>query len=44
MDLMLYMDSLWFGEMFEYSNSPDYWLVEISGIPFGLMGDMINGH
>jgi len=44
MDLMPYMDSLWFGEMFEYSNSPDYWLVEISGIPFGLMGDMINGH
>ena len=44
MDLMPYMDSLWFGEMFEYSNSPDYWLVEISGIPFGLIGDMINGH
>ena len=44
MDLMPYMDSLWFGEMFEYSNAPDYWLVEISGIPFGLMGDMISGH
>ena len=44
MDLMPYMDSLWFGEMFEYSNTPDYWLIEISGIPFGLMGDMISGH
>ena len=44
MDLMPYVDSLWFGEMFEYNNAPDYWLIEISGIPFGLMGDMINGH
>jgi hypothetical protein len=36
-----YMDSLWFGEYFDYGLSPDYWLVEVSGIPFGLMGEML---
>lgn len=39
-----YIDSLWFGEGFEYEKEdPDYWLVEISGIPFGLMGEMLHG-
>ncbi|MGC9004323.1 MAG: glycoside hydrolase domain-containing protein [bacterium] len=37
-----YIDSLWFGEMYDYDRSPDYWLVEISGIPFGLTGEMLN--
>lgn len=37
-----YLDTLWFGELFDYNMPPDYWLVEISGIPFGLMGDMLN--
>jgi len=37
-----YINRLWFGEYFDYSGSPpDYWLVEISGIPFGLMGEML---
>jgi len=36
-----YIDSLWFGEYFDYSLSPDYWLVEVSGIPFGLMNEML---
>ena len=37
-----YINSLWFGEGYDYNNeSPDYWLVEISGIPFGLFGDML---
>ncbi len=36
-----YIDRLWFGEYFEYDRSPDYWLVEVSGIPFGLMGEML---
>jgi hypothetical protein len=36
-----YMDSLWFGEYFDYGLSPDYWLVEVSGIPFGLMSEML---
>ena len=44
MHLMPYIDSLWFGEGFEYgSGGPAYWLVEASGIPFGLMSDMMGG-
>lgn len=37
-----YYHRLWFGEAFDYNTPPDYWLVEISGIPFGLMGEMLN--
>jgi hypothetical protein len=37
-----YLNRLWFGEYFDYDGSPaDYWLVEISGLPFGLMGEML---
>ncbi len=37
-----YIDKLWFGEYFQYDTmSPANWLVEVSGIPFGLMGDML---
>jgi glycosyl hydrolase family 123 len=37
-----YIDRLWFGEYFDYNGSPpEYWLTEISGIPFGLMGEML---
>jgi hypothetical protein len=37
-----FLDRLWFGEYFDYNGSgPDYWLVELSGIPFGLMGEML---
>lgn len=39
-----YLDKLWFGESFQYSQmEPANWLVEVSGIPFGLMGDMLHG-
>jgi hypothetical protein len=38
-----YIDSLWFGEMYDYNETPDYWLVEVSGIPFGLYGEMLQG-
>ena len=38
-----YIDRLWFGEYFDYDAEPDYWLVEVSGIPFGLMGEMLQG-
>ncbi|MCG8307083.1 MAG: DUF6067 family protein [Cytophagales bacterium] len=38
-----YMDKLWFGESFHYDEMlPENWLVEVSGIPFGLMGDMLH--
>lgn len=37
-----YVDRLWLGEGFQYdAMSPEQWLVECSGIPFGLMGDML---
>ena len=38
-----YINSLWFGEGYDYNAPPDYWLVEISGIPFGLYGEMLQG-
>ncbi|MDR3269284.1 MAG: DUF6067 family protein [Tannerella sp.] len=38
-----YVDKLMFGEGCHYNTmSPDNWLVEASGIPFGLMGDMLH--
>jgi len=36
-----YINRLWFGEYFNYDFPPDFWLVEVSGIPFGLMGEML---
>ncbi len=36
-----YLDRLWFGEYFDYDMDPDQWLVEVSGLPFGLMGEML---
>lgn len=36
-----YLNRLWFGEYFDYNSQPDYWLTEISGIPYGLMGEML---
>jgi hypothetical protein len=42
MEFFPYVDRLWFGESFRYNEEdPAYWLVEASGIPFGLMGDML---
>jgi hypothetical protein len=43
MELLPYINSLWFGEGFDYNTNPDYWLIEISGIPFGLYGEMLAG-
>ncbi|MBC8358653.1 MAG: hypothetical protein H8E54_06860, partial [Candidatus Aminicenantes bacterium] len=36
-----YLNRIWFGEYFDYGSSPDFWLVELSGIPFGVMGEML---
>lgn len=36
-----FITRLWFGEYFEYGLNPDYWLIEVSGIPFGLTGEML---
>ena len=44
MEHLPYIERLWFGEGFDYqTTSPDYWLIEMSGIPFGLMGEMLWG-
>jgi hypothetical protein len=41
-----YVSRLWFGEYFDYGAEPDYWMTEVSGIPFGLPGEMLEkgGH
>ncbi|MDR1602594.1 MAG: DUF6067 family protein [Tannerella sp.] len=37
-----YVDRLWFGESFRYNQmKPDEWLVTFSGIPFGVMSEML---
>jgi hypothetical protein len=43
MEYMPYVDKVWFGESFRYNQEPpDYWLTEVSGIPFGVMGEMLH--
>ncbi|MEU1329317.1 glycoside hydrolase domain-containing protein [Streptomyces sp. NPDC005865] len=46
-ELLPYVDRLWLGELFDYDGGdgadPAYWLVEISGVPFGLLGEMLEG-
>jgi len=36
-----FVSRLWFGEYFDYNLDPDYWMTEVSGIPFGLTGEML---
>lgn len=43
MDLLPYADMVWIGEGRDYDRSPDHWLVEVSGIPFGISGQMLQG-
>ena len=43
MDLLPYFDLVWIGEGRDYNRKPDHWLVEVSGIPFGLPGQMLQG-
>jgi hypothetical protein len=44
MSLFPYINRLWFGEYFDYNhNGPDFFLTEVSGIPYGLMGEMLQG-
>ena len=42
MDMLPYIDHLWVGEARDYNRSSDYWLIEVSGIPFGLSSQMLN--
>lgn len=41
-ELLPYIDHTWIGEGFRADNRPDYWLVEMSGIPFGLMSETLD--
>ena len=43
MEHVPYISRLWFGEYFDYSEDPDYWITEVSGIPFGVGGEMLEG-
>ncbi len=43
-DLFPFIDRLWIGEGFSPNSSPDFWMVEISGIPFGIMSETLNSH
>ena len=35
-----FVDSLVTGEVFDYTRDPWYYLLELSGIPFGIMSDL----
>ncbi len=43
MDMLPYFDLVWIGEGRDYNRAPDHWLIEVSGIPFGLPGQMLEG-
>ena len=44
MEHIAYAKSIWNGEGFDYQNkSPDYFFTEISGLPLGIMGEMLEG-
>lgn len=43
MDMLPYFDLIWIGEGRDYNRDPDHWLIEVSGIPFGLPGQMLEG-
>lgn len=44
MEILPYLDRLWLGEGFDASAvAPDFWLVEMSGLPFGQMSEMLDG-
>lgn len=43
MDMLPYFDLVWIGEGRDYNRKPDHWLIEISGIPFGVAGQMLEG-
>lgn len=44
MEILPYLDRLWLGEGFVANTvSPEFWLVEMSGLPFGLMSEMLDG-
>jgi hypothetical protein len=43
MDLFPFVDRLWLGEAADYNQSPDAWLIQYAGIPYGVMSEMLEG-
>lgn len=42
MTLLPYIDSIWIGEGFNHmGEGPDYWLAEITGLPYGCVGELL---
>lgn len=41
-ELLPYVDRTWIGEGFPANNTADFWLVEMSGIPFGLLSETLD--
>ncbi len=41
MDFLGFVDSIWFGEGADYSREAAYWLTAVSGIPFGVPGELL---
>jgi len=41
MEHLPYIDRLWLGESFDPDSSPYFWLIEMSGLPFGLSSDLL---
>lgn len=41
-ELLPYVDRTWIGEGFGEQNTADFWLVEMSGIPFGLLSETLD--
>ena len=35
-----FIDSLMYGEIYNYTKGPVYYLLELSGLPFGMMNDL----
>lgn len=42
LELLPYIDRTWIGEGFGADNTSDFWLVEMSGIPFGLLSETLD--
>ncbi len=41
MEHLPYLRSLWLGENYNWNTPPDFYLVELSGVPFGISNDML---
>ena len=42
LELLPYVDRTWIGEGFSEKNALDFWMIEMAGIPFGLMSETLD--